>query len=68
MALDPESYRMSYQIITDPKFPGQFRVVCGVCMYTICVHVCVYVCIYKHFVSRWVGRSVDGAGLVCHRA
>jgi hypothetical protein len=25
--LDEESYRMSYQIITDPKFPGQFRVV-----------------------------------------
>uniref|UniRef100_I2CRT0 Gtp-binding protein obg n=1 Tax=Nannochloropsis gaditana (strain CCMP526) TaxID=1093141 RepID=I2CRT0_NANGC len=24
--LDEESYRMSYQIITDPKFPGQFRV------------------------------------------
>jgi len=25
--LDEESFRMSYQIITDPKFPGQFRVV-----------------------------------------
>ena len=31
--LDEESYRMSYQIITDPKFPGQFRVVrFGLCM------------------------------------
>jgi len=25
--LDEQSFRMSYQIITDPKYPGQFRVV-----------------------------------------
>lgn len=43
--LDEQSYRMAYQVITDPKFPGQFRVVrymsfdvivvvcgCGVCV------------------------------------
>lgn len=31
--LDEESYRMSYQIITDPKYPGQFRVVRFVCVF-----------------------------------
>ncbi len=30
VALDEESYRMAYQVVTDPKFPGQFRVVSAV--------------------------------------
>jgi hypothetical protein len=55
VALDEESYRMSYQVITDPKFPGQFRVVRGrlslsfsfcvlVCL-CVCMLVCVFVCL-----------------------
>ena len=41
--LDEENFRMSYQVITDPKFPGQFRIV-RVC---VCFCMCdlrMYVC------------------------
>lgn len=58
---------MSYQIITDPKFPGQFRVVSGWRLYTSYMYVYMY--IYTSILSLCVvGRSMDDAGLVCRRA
>lgn len=40
--LDEENYRMSYQVITDPKFPGQFRIVSVYVFLCVCdLHLCV---------------------------
>lgn len=40
--LDEENYRMSYQVITDPKFPGQFRIVRVYVFFCVCV-ICICV-------------------------
>lgn len=45
--LDEENFRMSYQVITDPKFPGQFRIVrVCVCSYVCDLRMCVCLFFY----------------------